>query len=84
VIPEIEDSNAGESTPEDSKGEYLDDDAPGDNELIHFTIDGPELIRRIILYIARRFEEIFLEIQGKRRLHALEFEQTLAQLKAMF
>jgi len=74
VIPEIEDSNAGESTPEDSKGEYLDDDAPGDNELI----------RRIILYIARRFEEIFLEIQGKRRLHALEFEQTLAQLKAMF
>ncbi len=74
MIPEIEDSNAGESTPEDSKGEYLDDDAPGDNELI----------RRIILYIARRFEEIFLEIQGKRRLHALEFEQTLAQLKAMF
>jgi len=84
VIPKIEDSNAGESTLEDSEGEYSDDDALGDNELIHFTVDGLELIQRIILYIAQRFEEIFLEIQGKRRLHALEFEQTLAQLKAMF
>ncbi len=84
MIPEIEDSDAGESTLEDSEEEYSDDDALGDNELLHFTIDGLELIRRIILYIARRFEEIFLEIQGKRRLHALEFEQTLAQLKAMF
>ncbi|KAK0857835.1 hypothetical protein LTR87_017822 [Friedmanniomyces endolithicus] len=84
VIPEIEDSDAGESTLEDSEEEYSDDDAPGDNELLHFTVDGPEPIRRMILYIARRFEEIFPEIQGKRRLHASEFEQTLAQLKAMF
>ncbi len=84
VIPEIEDSSAGESTLEDSEEEYLDDDAPGDNELLHFTMDGLELIQRMILYIAQRFEEIFLVIQGKRRLYALEFEQTLAQLKAMF
>ena len=62
MIPKIEDSDAGESTLEDSEEEYLDDDAPGDNELLHFTIDGLELIRRIILYIAQRFEEIFLEI----------------------
>ncbi len=62
VILEIEDSDAGESTPEESEEEYLDDDALGDNELLHFTMDGPELIRRMILYIARRFEEIFLEI----------------------
>ncbi len=44
VIPKIEDSNAGESTLEDSKGEYSDDDALGDNELLHFTIDRLELI----------------------------------------
>ncbi len=62
VIPEIEDSDAGESTLEDSEQEYSDDDALGDNELLYFTIDGLELIRRIILYIARRFEEIFLVI----------------------
>jgi len=84
VIPEIEDSDAGESTPEDSKEEYSDNDALGDNELLHFSVDRLELIRRIILYIAQRFKEIFLVIQGKRRLYALEFEQTLAQLKAMF
>ena len=52
MIPEIEDSNAGESTLEDSKEEYLDDNALGDNELLYFTIVRPELIRRIILYIA--------------------------------
>ncbi len=84
MIPKIEDSNAGESTLEESEEEYSDDDAPGDNELIHFTVDRPELIQRMILYIAQRFEEIFLEIQGKRRLHAVEFERTLTQLKAMF
>ncbi len=84
VIPEIEDSDAGESTLEDSEEEYSDDDAPGDNELLHFTMDRLEPIRRMILHIAQRFEEIFPEIQGKRRLHASEFEQTLAQLKAMF
>ncbi|KAK1046043.1 hypothetical protein LTR74_018034 [Friedmanniomyces endolithicus] len=84
VIPEIKDSNAGESTLEDSKEEYLDNDALGDNELLHFTVDRPEPIQRMILHIARQFKEIFLEIQGKQRLHASEFEQTLAQLKAMF
>jgi len=62
VILEIEDSNAGESTLEESKEEYSDDDALGDNELLHFTIDSLELIRQMILYIAQRFEEIFLEI----------------------
>jgi len=62
VIPEIEDSDAGESTLEESEEEYSDDDALGDNELLYFTVDGLELIRRIILYIVRRFEEIFLVI----------------------
>ncbi|KAK1047103.1 hypothetical protein LTR74_017827, partial [Friedmanniomyces endolithicus] len=71
VIPEIKDSDAGESTLEDSKEEYLDNDALGDNELLHFTVDRPEPIQRMILHIAQRFKEIFLEIQGKQRLHAL-------------
>ena len=62
MIPEIEDSDAGESTLEDSEEEYSDDDAPGDNELLHFTVDSLELIQRMILYIAQRFEEIFPEI----------------------
>ena len=44
VIPEIEDSDAGESTLEDSEQEYSDDDALGDNELLYFTIDRLELI----------------------------------------
>ncbi len=52
VIPEIEDSNAGESTLEESEEEYSDDDGLGDNELLYFTVDGLEPIRRIILYIA--------------------------------
>ena len=62
MIPKIEDSDAGESTLEELEEEYSNDDALGDNELLHFTIDGLELVRRIILYIARQFEEIFLVI----------------------
>ncbi|KAK0359412.1 hypothetical protein LTS02_018293, partial [Friedmanniomyces endolithicus] len=45
VIPEIDDSDAAnESTPEETEEEYSDDDAPGDNEILHFSVDGPEPI----------------------------------------
>ncbi|KAK0771109.1 hypothetical protein LTR02_017707 [Friedmanniomyces endolithicus] len=54
VIPEIDNSEAAnESTPEDSEEEYSDDDAPGDNELLHFSVEGPEPIRRMVLHLAR-------------------------------
>ncbi|KAK0342003.1 hypothetical protein LTR59_018100 [Friedmanniomyces endolithicus] len=52
--PEIDNSEAAnESTPEDSEEEYSDDDAPGDNELLHFSVEGPEPIRRMVLHLAR-------------------------------
>jgi len=38
----------------------------------------------MVLHIARRFEEVFPMIQGKRRLHAYELDQTLVQLRNMF
>jgi len=85
VIPEIDNSEAAnESTPEDSEEEYSDDDAPGDNELLHFSVEGPEPIRRMVLHLARWFEKLFPEIQGNRRPHPYELDQTLAQLRAMF
>lgn len=85
VIPEIDDSDAlNESTPAESEDEYSDDEAPDDNEVLHFSVDGPEPIRRMVLHLARRFEEVFPKIQGKRRLNPYEFDQTLAQLRAMF
>ena len=72
------------STPEESEEEYSDDDAPDNNEILSFTVDAPEPIRRMILHLARRFDETFPKIAGKRRLHPHEFDQVLSQLRAMF
>ena len=69
---------------EDSSDEYSEDEAPGDNELIHFAIEGPQPVIDMILHLSHRFEEVFPKIQGKRRLHALEFERMITQLRAMF
>jgi len=69
---------------EESSDEYSDDEAPGDNELMHFTVEGPQPVMDIVLHLSQRFEEIFPRIQGKRRLHAIEFERMIAQLRTMF
>ncbi|KAK3068665.1 hypothetical protein LTR53_013589, partial [Teratosphaeriaceae sp. CCFEE 6253] len=38
----------------------------------------------MVLHLARRFEEMFVKISGKRRLYPHEFEQTMLQLRSMF
>ena len=85
VTLEIADSNAiNESTPKGSDEEYSNDEEPSDNEILNFSVDGPEPIRRIVIYLVRRFEEMFPKIQGKRRLNPREFDQALEQLRTMF
>ena len=69
MIPEIPESTQGEATPEDSEEEYTDDDEPDDNKILNFSVDGPKPIRRMVLHIVQRYEEIFPRIQGKRRLN---------------
>jgi len=74
-------------TPDESNSEeegYTDDDQPADDEILHFSVDGPEPIRRMVLHMARKFEEVFPKVSGKRRLHPQQFDQMLAQLRAMF
>ncbi|KAK5716422.1 hypothetical protein LTR15_009313 [Elasticomyces elasticus] len=68
----------------ESEEEYSDDNAPDDNKVLHFSVDRPEPIRRMVLYLARRFEEMFPKIQGKRRVNPREFDMTLMQLRTMF
>lgn len=84
VIPEIPESIQGEATPEDSEEEYTDDDEPDDNEILNFSVDGPEPIRRMVLHIVQRYEEIFPRIQGKRRLNPQGFDEALLGLRSMF
>ena len=67
-----------------SKEEYTDDDEPDDLELYYFEVLGVGLARRIILFIANQFETVFPQIQGKRRLHPIEFDNMLDRLRAMF
>lgn len=68
----------------DEEDYYSDDSTLDDNEVLHFAVDGLEPIRRMILHLAQHYEEMFPQIQGKRRLNPFEFEQALGQLRAMF
>ena len=67
-----------------SEEEYTDDDEPDDLELYHFEVSGAGPARRMILFIANQFETVFPQIQGKRRLHPIEFDNMLDRLRAMF
>ena len=60
VIPNTEDLDVVNIlTLEESEEEYSNNNAPKDNEILYFSVIGPELIKRIVLYLARRFKEIF-------------------------
>lgn len=72
------------ATEESSEEEYTDDDEPDDNELIYFSVEGPNPIKKMILHIAQRHEEVFPKIQGKRRLNPHEFDYMQNELRRMF
>ncbi len=84
-ITEISDSDAlNESTPEESEDEYSDDEESSDNEILNFSVDRLEPIRKMVLHICRRYEEIFPKEAGKRRVDPHEFDKMLAELRNMF
>ncbi len=87
ILPEIDDSDAmNDSTPEesDSGEEYSDDEESDDIEILNFMVDSPEPCRKMILHIAQRFEEVFPKIAEKRRLHPIELDNMLMELRTMF
>ncbi|GAB7362634.1 hypothetical protein MBLNU230_g2945t1 [Neophaeotheca triangularis] len=69
---------------DDSEYEYTDDEEPDDNDTLEFIVEGPAPIKKMVTHIARSYEEVFLRIQGKRRLEPNQFEAMLMQLRAMF
>ena len=63
VIPNTEDLDAVNIlTLEESKEEYSNNNALEDNEILYFSIIGPKPIKRIVLHLTRRFEEIFPKV----------------------
>lgn len=55
----------------ESKEEALEDESSkddNDDEVIHFSVDVPKLIRKMILYLVYNSKEIFLRIPTGRRL----------------
>ena len=75
VIPNTEDLDVVNIlTLEESEEEYSNNNALEDNEILYFSVIGPKLIKRIVLYLAQRFEEIFPKVQGKRRINPNEFD----------
>ena len=67
-----------------SEEEYTDDEEPDDLEISTFTIQGSEPIQRIMIFIMHQLETVFPKIQGKRRLHPIEFDDMLNRIRAMF
>ena len=64
---EINNSNTlNNSTLELSEEEYFNNNKPNNLDVATFSIDALNLIKKIILYIARRHEEVFLKIARKR------------------
>ena len=53
-------------------------------EVAEITVEGPQPVIKMILHIARKYEEVFPKLQGKRRLHPHEFDTMLEQIRAMF
>ena len=81
VIPEIDNLDVlDELILEELEEEYSDNEELDYNKVLQFLIDGPELIIRIILYITRKFKEVFPKVVGKRRLHLYKFDTILTQL----
>ncbi|KAI7152047.1 hypothetical protein KC349_g9171 [Hortaea werneckii] len=67
-----------------SEEEYTDDEEPDDLEVSTFAIQGSEPIRKIMIFIMHQLETVFPKIQGKRRLHPIEFDNMLNRIRAMF
>ena len=89
-------NNLEQQTLEDSASELelseAEDDASSDedvtlsrtNELLHFTMDNANEATQMMVYIARRYEEVFPKLGGKRFLHLHQFELLIKQLRNMF
>jgi len=94
ILPEIEESDSsGEyitnenisiDEVDETSDEYSEDEEPDHNEILNFSVDGPEPIRMMVEHMARRYEETFPKIHGKRRIHPHEFDHMLTQLRTMF
>ena len=66
-----------------SDGSYDSDD--GDRgEILTFTVDGPLQVKRMVLHLARSYEEAFPKVNGRRLLDPRKFDQMLSQLRSMF
>ena len=80
-LPDDEDAlNPDTPSTSDSSGEDSEDEAAP----LQFNITGPLPLYRMVQHIARRYEEAFPEIEGKRRLHPIEFDKMLEQLRQLF
>jgi hypothetical protein len=72
------------SSEESSSSEEPEEDGDDENVLMHFTISGHREALQMFQEIARRYEEIFPSIDGRRLLHAENFDRMLSRLRSIF
>lgn len=72
------------SSEESSDSEESEDDEEDDSELRLFVISGHSEALQMFREIARRYEETFPLVDGRRLLHAESFDRMLNRLRSMF
>ncbi|GAB7362560.1 hypothetical protein MBLNU230_g2877t1 [Neophaeotheca triangularis] len=61
-IPESREDTTVMDSEDDSEYEYTDDEEPDDNDTLEFIVEGPALIKKMVTYIARSYEEDYRKV----------------------
>ncbi len=85
ILLEISNFNAlDKSTLKKLKNKYSEDKELLDNKILNFLVKGLELIQKIVLYISRRYKEVFSKVARKQRLYSYKFDKILVKLCNIF
>ncbi|GIZ39173.1 hypothetical protein CKM354_000256400 [Cercospora kikuchii] len=84
IPPEIDSEEEGQDSSadeEDVSEESSDEESDPDDEITTFTCTQAGIMRKVMLFLAMRQEDIFPRIGGKRYLHPTKFDRALKELR---
>lgn len=82
IPPELDsEEEEQDSSAEDVSEESSEEETDPDDELTTFTCTQAGIMRKVMLFLATRQEDIFPSIGGKRYLHPTKFDRALGELR---
>lgn len=80
-----EDSESEEASSENSEDDDTSEsDEESNPEVLHFSVDAPAPMMKMIKYMARNFEYLFPQVHGKRYLNPTQLDAMFISIRAMF